>query len=983
MFSFSLYPAGVVQWRENRRKSSKKAQDEMVEQNLLRHDGPRREKRSHRKRKTDKSIVPQSSFFTEQGEQPENRDSLRTSKKEKTIQTAESGEISSGSRNNGNSPTCPTEAKRFTCLECGMSFRNQKQFAAHQKIHTGQKSHKCADCGKSYRNKWNLKVHKRTHTGEKPFKCTVCKKSFNVRSNLNAHQIIHTGVKPYKCSVCGKSFARSSYLNAHQITHTKKKPYKCSKCGKCFAHSSHLTDHKRTHTGEKPFKCSVCNKCFAQKSNLTRHQSIHKGQRPHECSICGKSFTSKSNLKRHQKHHTRETPNQGSNLSQSLDDESRPYVGENTQPKPIVHKRTEGQKKAHPAHPVEEEEDHVPLFPGGSCRASWEITVQTIPGAAKEQDVCIVGEENIWQYPNTCKRKVCLQETHSVEGPVDSKGDSSVPSKTLARTVVDATARMMMVDTSREPDLCIVYGEPIRPKPIIHKRTEGHQEAHPVEVEEDVPLLHGGGCRSPWEIMVQAVPGTTKEQDVCIVGEENIWQNPNICERKACLQKTLSVESPIHSKLDSRVPSELPAQTVGDAAMGEDICIVYEQGVLQKPTIHIRIGFPEETQPGEDVVKPVAGGEYWKGPNESTFQAVLNATKEQDSCIGYEEMIESLCFHLSVTSMFSFSLYPAGVVQWRENRRKSSKKAQDEMVEQNLLSHDGPRREKRSHRKRKTDKSIVPQSSFFTEQGEQPENRDSFRTSKKEKTIQTAESGEISSGSRNNGNSPTCPTEAKRFTCLECGMSFRNQKQFAAHQKIHTGQISHKCADCGKSYRNKWNLKVHKRTHTGEKPFKCTVCKKSFNVRSNLNAHQIIHTGVKPYKCSVCGKSFARSSYLNAHQITHTKKKPYKCSKCGKCFAHNSHLTDHKRTHTGEKPFKCSVCNKCFAQKSNLTRHQSIHKGQRPHECSICGKSFTRKSNLKRHQKHHTRETPNQGSNLSQSLDDESRPYVGENTQRI
>ncbi|CAI5768580.1 finger 271-like isoform X1 [Podarcis lilfordi] len=653
--------------------------------------------------------------------------------------------------------------------------------------------------------------------------------------------------------------------------------------------------------------------------------------------------------------------------------------GEPIRQKPIIHKRTGGQQEA---HPVDEEDE--PLFHGGSCRASWKITVQTIPGAAKEQDVCIVGEENIWHYPNTCERNMCLQKMSSGERPVYSKEDSSVPSKTPAQTVVDATARMMMLDTSRKPDLCIVYGEPIRPKAIIHKRTEGQQKAHPVEVEEEVPLLHGGSCRSPWEIMLETVPGAVEEQDVCIVGEENIWHNPNICERKACLQETLSVEGTVHSKLDSSVPSEPPAQTVGDAAKGQDICIVYDQGVLQKHTVHIRIGYPEETHPGEDVVKPIAGGRDWKGPNESTFQPAVDATKEQDS--SYEEMVsQKPIFQGRAPSEATAQrgMDTAGVVQWRQNRRKSLKTAQDEIVEQNLLSHDGPRREKRSHRKRKTDKSIVPQSSFFTEQGEQPENRGALRTSTKEKTIQRAESGEISSGSRNNGNSPTCLTEVKRFTCLECGRSFRNQKQFAAHQKIHTGQKSYKCADCGKSFCKKWNLKVHKRIHTGEKPFKCSKCEKSFTDSSNLTVHKRTHTGEKPFKCLECNKSFIISSHLTKHKRAHKREKPYKCLVCDKSFTDSSNLTVHKRTHTGEKPYKCSVCGKHFAQISNLKVHERTHTGEKLYKCEQCGKSFTRKSDLKRHQEHHTRETPNQGSNLSERLDDESRPHEGENAQRM
>ncbi|XP_032997922.1 zinc finger protein 3-like [Lacerta agilis] len=718
--------------------------------------------------------------------------------------------------------------------------------------------------------------------------------------------------------------------------------------------------------------------------------------------------------------------------------------GEPIRPKPIIHKRTEGQQKA---HPVEEEED-VPLFRGGSFRASWEITVQTIPGAAEEQDVCIVGEENIWQFPNTCERKACLQETHSVEGPVHSKLDSNESS---AQIVVDATARMMMLDTCKEPDLCVVYEEPIRPKPIIHKRSKGQQKAHPVEEEEDVPLFRGRSFRASWEITVQTIPGAAKEQDVCIVGEENIWQCPNTGERKACLHENHSVEGPVHSKLDSSVPSEPPAQAVVDAAKGQDLCIVYEQGVLQKPAIHIGTGYPEEEDSEEDIDKPVASGGDWKGPNESTFQPALVATEEQDNRVGYEEMVSQKPIFQGrgpSEATAQRDMDAAGVVQWTENRRKSLRKAQDEMVEQNYLSQDGPRTEKRSHTERKTHESIIPRSGFFTEQGEQPEDRDALRVSKEQKRIQRAESGGASSGSRNNGNGPTCPTGVKRFTCLECGRSFRYQSKFARHQIIHTGEKPHKCAYCGKSFRTKSNLTGHERIHTGEKPHKCAYCGKSFRKKSNLTeherihtggkphkcahcgrsflkksnltGHETIHTGGKPHKCAYCGKSFRKKSNLTGHERIHTVEKPFKCSECKKSFSWQSCLTAHKRTHTKEKPFKCSVCSKCFSQRSNLSKHQRIHKGERAHECSVCGKcfsqeanltkhlklhrrktpfklspgeklhkceqcgkSFTRKPDFKRHQKHHTRETPNQGSNLSESLGDGSRPHEGENAQRM
>ncbi len=167
--------------------------------------------------------------------------------------------------------------RRFSCLECGKTFRDKYDLNAHiSHVHKGVK-YPCDICGKLFTAKNSVKKHIfYMHSGERNHVCDICGHASKKTQDLRLHMLLHTGEKDYKCELCEKAFLRPDHLKIHMFQHTGEKRYKCSECDRAFSRSDVLRIHMRTHTGEKPYKCEICAKKFSQACALRAHSKTHK-----------------------------------------------------------------------------------------------------------------------------------------------------------------------------------------------------------------------------------------------------------------------------------------------------------------------------------------------------------------------------------------------------------------------------------------------------------------------------------------------------------------------------------------------------------------------------------------------------------------------------------------------------------------------------------------------------------------------------------
>ncbi|KAG1947549.1 zinc finger protein 721-like [Pimephales promelas] len=248
--------------------------------------------------------------------------------------------------------------KLFECKDCGKAYttvgqclnhqRSHKQASKsvfHQLAHLKKKSFQCPTCGRCYSRASALDAHRRCHevklvksktcetekpmplnespgqtedngtSSEQPegheqkvFQC-FCGKSFRAMCGLSTHKRFSTSCSDGKvkeeikhsfvCSECGKTFVSSVALLCHQRWHKRRaqlvcngEPYKCTECGKVFTSLTFYNKHQRlAHSEELPAKSFL-------------HQVIQLKKKAFECPECGRRFSRASALQSHQLCHT-------------------------------------------------------------------------------------------------------------------------------------------------------------------------------------------------------------------------------------------------------------------------------------------------------------------------------------------------------------------------------------------------------------------------------------------------------------------------------------------------------------------------------------------------------------------------------------------------------------------------------------------------------------------------------------------------------
>ncbi|CAM4709348.1 unnamed protein product [Caretta caretta] len=228
-----------------------------------------------------KKVLPRAAFIgvgmvSENEEEPQQEDAERV----------EAHGMLSGRSKGNDSGSCARPEKTKACESQQRpeeNFGSQSDLITRERMNLEGTRYTCLECGKSFKGSSDLLTHERIHTGEKPYGCPECGKHFKQSSHLIRHRRIHTGEKPYGCPECGKHFKQSSHLIRHWRIHTGEKPYGCRECGKHFNQSSALITHQRIHTGERPYTCSECGRSFNQRSTLIRHQKIHMGVICNKC----------------------------------------------------------------------------------------------------------------------------------------------------------------------------------------------------------------------------------------------------------------------------------------------------------------------------------------------------------------------------------------------------------------------------------------------------------------------------------------------------------------------------------------------------------------------------------------------------------------------------------------------------------------------------------------------------------------------------
>ena len=109
------------------------------------------------------------------------------------------------------------------------------------------------------KHKLNYKQIMEMQTQDKPYSCGQCNLSFKMNKDIRTHMIEHDGTKPHSCNQCGYWSVNASHLKSHMLVHIGKSSFVCKQCSFSCTTAGNLKTHMLTHSGYKPFNCKSAN----------------------------------------------------------------------------------------------------------------------------------------------------------------------------------------------------------------------------------------------------------------------------------------------------------------------------------------------------------------------------------------------------------------------------------------------------------------------------------------------------------------------------------------------------------------------------------------------------------------------------------------------------------------------------------------------------------------------------------------------------
>jgi len=139
---------------------------------------------------------------------------------------------------------CKSErVKNFCCNICDFKTHSRASLRNHLLTHSDARNFSCEECGASFKSKNGLTSHKKFHKGRK-FPCTVCGTELRSKGSLGRHIKQHQDLREHVCNVCGFAFVQLENLRVHQYKQHQILIYKCDKCEERFRLKADMKQHR-------------------------------------------------------------------------------------------------------------------------------------------------------------------------------------------------------------------------------------------------------------------------------------------------------------------------------------------------------------------------------------------------------------------------------------------------------------------------------------------------------------------------------------------------------------------------------------------------------------------------------------------------------------------------------------------------------------------------------------------------------------------